>query len=82
MSASNRGRHRLAIVVLDPQQHPAAEHAGDPPDYRRVQHMAQVQPAGRRRREPRQRIGRQARGQRPQVHIRQAEQNRDSLSPL
>ena len=42
-------RQRFAVVVLDAQQHPAADRTRGAPDVERVQHVAEVQPAGRRR---------------------------------
>ena len=51
------GAAALAVVVLDPQDHPAAEAPREAPDVDRVGEMAEVEAAGRRRREARGRAG-------------------------
>ena len=53
IAASYSGPASLAIVVLDPQQHPAPGRRGEAPDPDRVGDVAEMQVAGRRRREPR-----------------------------
>ena len=64
-AASNRGRQRTAVVVLDPQQHRTAGRGGEAPHPDRVRHVAQVEVAGRGRREAGQRPARERRrGQR------------------
>ena len=47
------GSTSFQIVILDAQQHAAAKLAGRVPDVACVQHVTQMQPAGRRRRETR-----------------------------
>ena len=56
------GTASTAVMVLEPEQHPTAQHPGHAPDVDGVGHMAQVQVAGRARREPGERGGWQASG--------------------
>jgi hypothetical protein len=57
------------VVIFDPQQHTAIDRAGDLPDVVGVQHVPQVQPSGRRRREARDRPGGQTGDERRQVRV-------------
>ena len=53
-----RGTRALPIVVLDAQQHPPPERSGQAPDVDAIDDVPEVEMAGRRGREPRERVRR------------------------
>ena len=70
----------LAIVILDPQQHSSRQRACDPPDPLGVENVTEMEPAGRGRREPRERGRRQTPNECCDVELIGNQQNRQSVS--
>ena len=70
----------LAVVIFDPEQHTSRHGVGDPPNPFGIENVTEMEPAGRRRREARQRGIGQSPGERSDIKLIGKQQNRKSIS--